>query len=105
MSQTLPEIDTSKAISIKESVFDYVPDKNGYFKFYVNYYAKEIYVLFFSNDNNLLKTLIGNNAETLSKKVLELKLTNNLTHINYIGRELAKAEYCLFLGKPYIQDE
>jgi dihydropteroate synthase-like protein len=104
-SQILPEIDTSNAIAIKESVFDYVPDKNGYFKFYVNYYAKEIYVLFFSNDNNLLKTLIGNNAETLSKKVLELKLTNNLTHINYIGRELAKAEYCLFLGKPYIQDE
>ena len=104
-SQKFPEIDTLNAIAIKESIFDYVPDKNGYFKFYVNYYAKEIYVLFFSNDNNLLKTLIGNNAETLSKKVLELKLTNNLTHINYIGRELAKAEYCLFLGKPYIQDE
>ncbi len=104
-SQILPEIDTSNAIAIKESVFDYVPDKNGYFKFYVNYYAKEIYVLFFSNDNNLLKTLIGNNAETLSKKVLELELTNNLTHINYIGRELAKAEFCLFLEKPYIQDE
>lgn len=103
--QIFPEIDISKAIAIKETVFDYVPDKNGYFKFYVNYYTKEIYVLFFSNDNNLLKTLIGNNAETLSKKVLELKLTNNLTHINYIGRELAKAEFCLFLGKPYIQDE
>ena len=104
-NQTPSEINTCNAITIKESIFDYVPDKNGYFKFYVNYYAKEIYVLFFSNDNNLLKTLIGNNAETLSKKVLELKLTNNLTHINYIGRELAKAEFCLFLGKPYIQDE
>jgi len=104
-SQTIPQIDTSNAMSIKKSVLGYVPDKNGYFKFYVNYYRKEIYVLFFSHDNNLLKTLIGNNAETLSKKVLELKLTNNLTHINYIGRELAKAEFCLFLGKPYIQDE
>jgi len=104
-SQTLPKIDISDAITIKEPVLTYIPDKNGYFKFYVNYYTKEIHVLFFSNDNNLLKTLIGNNAETLSKKVLELKLTNNLTHINYIGRELAKAEFCLFLGKPYIQDE
>jgi len=104
-NQGLPEIDTLNAIIIKGSVLDYVPDKNGYFKFYVNYYTKEIYVLFFSNDNNLLKTLIGNNAETLSKKVLELKLTNNLTHINYIGRELAKAELCLILGKPFIQDE
>lgn len=104
-SQILPEIDTSKAITIKESVFDYVPDKNGYFKFYVNYYTKEIYVLFFSNDNDLLKTLIGNNAETLSKKVLELKLTTNLQHINYVGRTLARAELCLNLGKPFIQDE
>ncbi len=104
-SQTLPEIDKSNAITIKESVLDYVPDKNGYFKFYVNYYTKEIYVLFFSNDNNLLKTLIGNNAETLSKKVLELNLTTNLQHINYVGRTLAKAELCLNLGKPFIQDE
>ena len=104
-SQTLPEIDTSKAITVKESVLDYVPDKDGYFKFYVNYYTKEIYVLFFSNDNNLLKTLIGNNAETLSKKVLELNLTTNMQHINYVGRTLAKAELCLILGKPFIQDE
>ena len=104
-SQTIPEIDTSNAITVKESVRDYVPDKNGYFKFYVNYYTKEIYVLFFSNDNNLLKTLIGNNAETLSKKVLELNLTTNMQHINYVGRTLAKAELCLILGKPFIQDE
>jgi len=103
--QTFPEIDISDAITIKKSVLDYVPDKNGYFKFYVNYYTEEIYVLFFSNDNNLLKTLIGNNAETLSKKVLELNLTTNLQHINYVGRTLAKAELCLNLGKPFIQDE
>jgi len=104
-SQTLPEIDLSNATTIKEPVRDYVPDKNGYFKFYVNYYTKEIYVLFFSNDNTLLKTLIGNNAETLSKKVLELNLTANLQHVNYVGRTLAKAELCLNLGKPFIQDE
>jgi dihydropteroate synthase-like protein len=104
-SQSLPEFDTSDITDVKEYALGYVPDKKGYFKFYVNHYTKEIYVLFFSNDDILLKTLIGNNAETLSKKVLELKLTNDLTHTNYIGRELAKAEFCLFLGKPYIQDE
>ena len=104
-SQTLPEFGTSDVTNVKEYALGYVPDKKGYFKFYVNHYTKEIYVLFFSNDDILLKTLIGNNAEALSKKVLELKITNNLTHINYIGRELAKAELCLFLGKPYIQDE
>jgi len=103
--QALPEFDTSNAINVKEYSLGYVPDNNGYFKFYVNHYTKEIYVLFFSNDDTLLKTLIGNNAEALSKKVLELNLTTNLQHINYVGRELVKAEFCLNFGKPFIQDE
>ena len=104
-SQALPEFDTSEAMNVKEYAHGYVPDKNGYFKFYVNHYTKEIYLLFFSNDDTLLKTLVGNNAEALSKKVLDLNLTKNLQHINYIGRELAKAEICLNFGKPFIQDE
>ena len=104
-SQALPEFDTSDVTNVKEYALGYVPDEKGYFKFYVNHYTKEIYVLFFSNDDILLKTLIGNNAEALSKKVLELHLTTNLLHINYVGRELAKAELCLNFGKPFIQDD
>ncbi|KKL64130.1 hypothetical protein LCGC14_2168150, partial [marine sediment metagenome] len=64
----------------------------------------KINVLHFSNDHILLNTLIGTSAEAISKKMIELKLTTNLNHINYIGRELAKAQFCLFSGKPYIQD-
>jgi len=104
-SQALPEIGTSDVINVKEYALGYIADKNGYFKFYVNHYTKEIYVLFFSNDDFLLKTLVGTNAEALSKKVLELNLTTNLQHISYVGRELAKAEVCLNFGKPFIQDE
>ena len=104
-SQALPEFDTSDAINVKEYAPDYIPDKKGYFKLYVNHYTKEIYMLFYSYDDILLTTLIGNNAEALSKKVLELNLTTNLDHISYLGRELAKAELYLKLGKPFIQDE
>ncbi|NHJ20638.1 MAG: dihydropteroate synthase-like protein [Candidatus Lokiarchaeota archaeon] len=104
-SQIIPILDTSEAITVKDYDPEYSPDKNGYFKLYVNHYSKEIYILFFSNNDILLKTLIGSNAEALSKKVLELKLTTNLQHINYLGRELKKAEFCLFSGKPYIQDK
>jgi dihydropteroate synthase-like protein len=104
-NQIIPEIGNSDVDNVKVYALGYTPDKNGYFKFYVNHYTKEIYVLFFSNDDILLKTLIGNNAEALSKKVIELNLTTNLQHINYIGRELAKAEMCLIFGKPYIQDD
>jgi len=104
-NQALPEFDTSDVTNVKEYTLGYEPDEKGYFKFYVNHYTKEIYVLFFSNANIPLKTLIGNNAEALSKKVLELNLTTNLQHINYVGRELAKAEFCLNFGKPFIQDD
>ncbi len=103
-SQKIPDIDKTKAIFVKKYDLDYTPDKKGYFKFYVNHYAKEIYAIFFSNDNVLLKTLIGISAEALGKKILELNLTNSLAHINYIGRELSRAEFCLTFGKPFIQD-
>jgi dihydropteroate synthase-like protein len=104
-SQTIPELDTSNVINVEEYTLRYIVDKNGYFKFYVNHYTKEIYVLFFSNGDIILKTLVGNNAEALSKKIIELNLTNNLFHINYIGRELSRAELCLQSGKPFIQDD
>jgi len=99
------KIDANKAVQVADLNPKYILDENGYFKIQVNYYIGQIYVLFFSNQNILLKTLIGSNAEALSKKILELNLTNNLSHINYIGRELSKAEFCLNSGKPYIQDD
>ena len=103
-SQKIPDIDKIKAVFVKKYDLGYTPDKKGYFKFYVNHYAKEIYAVFFSNDNVLLRTLIGSSAEALGKKILELNLTNSLAHSNYIGRELSRAELCLTFGKPFIQD-
>jgi dihydropteroate synthase len=83
---------------------DYIPDENCYFKLYVDHYSKQIYVMQYSVDDKLINILIGNNAESLSKKIIFLELTTNLEHLNYIGRELSKAEYCLKMGKPYVQD-
>ena len=105
VNQDLPNLDKINAILIDKLNADYVPDQKGYFKIYVNHYNKNIYSLFFSNEHNILKTLIGTSAEALSKKIIELELTANLHHISYIGRELKKAEICLHTGKPYIQDE
>ncbi|MBD3256514.1 MAG: dihydropteroate synthase-like protein [Candidatus Lokiarchaeota archaeon] len=103
--QECPKIDKKEAVHISEYNPEYEPDKNGYFKLYVDHYAKEIIAMFYSNKDILRKTLIGNNAEAISKRILNLNLTNNAYHINYLGRELSKAEYCLKTGKPYIQDE
>jgi len=104
-SQKIPKIDQEEAIIVKELNLDYSPDKNGYFRIYINHYAKKIYVLFYSNEHKLDQIFIGDDAESLSKKIIQFKLTENLYHINYLGRELNKAENCLFMGKSYIQDE
>ena len=104
-SQDLPYIDETKAIIVNKIIPDYIPDLKGYFKIYVNLYANKIYLLFFSNAHKLVETLIGTSAEVLSKKIIELDLTTNLQHIVYLGRELKKAEICMVLGKPYIQDD
>jgi dihydropteroate synthase-like protein len=103
-TQKAPKIDENNAILVNQLNPQYILDESGYFKIYVNLYAGRIYVLHFSNDHKLLNTLIGMNAEALSKKIIEMDLTINLQHINYIGRELSKAEFSLFSGKPYIQD-
>ncbi|MFX1587571.1 MAG: dihydropteroate synthase-like protein [Promethearchaeota archaeon] len=104
-SQKMPKINQEEAILVKELNLDYNPDKNGYFRIYINHYAKKIYVLFYSNEHKLDQIFIGDDAESLSKKIIQVKLTKNLYHINYLGRELNKAENCLIMGKSYIQDE
>ncbi len=104
VSQKMPKINENDAIIVDQLDPEYIPDEIGYFKIYVNHYAEKIYVLHLSNDHKLLNTLIGTNAEALSKKIIELKLTKNFQHINYLGRELSKAEFSLFSSKSYIQD-
>ncbi len=105
ISQDKPQINVSQAVYVDDTNSDYKPDDKGYFRFYIDYYSKEILVLFYSNTNELLNTIVGKNAESLSKKIMQLHLTENISHLNYLGRELSKAEFCLHTGKPYIQDE
>jgi dihydropteroate synthase-like protein len=105
VNQKLPTIAEENAIIMNKLIPEYVPDTKGYFRIYINHYAKRIYVLFYSNDEKLIKTFIGVNSEALSKKIIQFDLTDDVYHLNYLGRELKKAEICLNLGKPYIQDE
>ncbi|MFX1344693.1 MAG: dihydropteroate synthase-like protein [Promethearchaeota archaeon] len=104
-SQKMPKIDISKSILIDQSLNDYSPDEKGYFRIYTNDYTKKIYLLFYSNEDELLETIVGDNAEDISKTVINRDLTSDAYHLTYLGREIKKAEICLSLGKPYIQDE
>jgi dihydropteroate synthase-like protein len=104
-SQEIPDLPIENIVDVKGPNTHYRADEAGYFKIYVDHYKKRIFVLFYSNKNQFLNGFSGQKAEFLSKKIIELKLTTNLTHINYLGRELKKAEMCLKFAKPYIQDE
>jgi len=103
-SEEVPDINRETAVHVSKLDESYIPDPKGYFKFHVNHYNKEIYVLFFSNNNELKMTLIGNNAEALCKRILQENLINDPHHVSYVSRELSKAETCLKLGKPYLQE-
>ncbi|MFX0066792.1 MAG: DUF4346 domain-containing protein, partial [Candidatus Hermodarchaeota archaeon] len=104
-NQKIPKISEKGAVFVNTLISDYEPDEKGYFRIFNNHYLRKIYVLFYSNDDKLLKTFIGDNAEALSKKIIQSNITKNIFHLNYLGRELYKAEISLDLGKPYIQDE
>lgn len=104
-SQKVPIIEKKNAIILEGINQEYSPDENGYFRIYVNHYSKKIYLLFYTNEDKLLYTFIGEDAESISKKAIEYNLTNNFYHINYLGRELIKAQLCLDSGKAYIQDD
>ncbi len=103
--QKIPQIKDNNAILVEKLTQDYVPDDKGYFRIYVNKFTRKIFVLFYSNKEKLLYTFMGENAEALSKEVIKQNLTRDIYHLNYLGRELKKAEISLLLGKPYIQDE
>ena len=103
--QKIPQIKDDNAILVEKLTQDYVPDDKGYFRIYVNKFTRKIFALFYSNKEKLLFTFMGENAEALSKEVIKQNLTRDIYHLNYLGRELKKAEISLLLGKPYIQDE
>ncbi|MEJ2249721.1 MAG: dihydropteroate synthase-like protein [Candidatus Lokiarchaeota archaeon] len=103
-SQKIPEYPEKEVDDIIEPRTRYKADPAGYFKIFVNHYKKRIFLLFYNNQDKLLQSFSGKDAEILSKKIIELNLTQDPFHIIYLGRELKKAEICLEFGKPYIQD-
>jgi len=104
-TQKIPQIKEAEAVFVNKLMKDYIPDEKGYFRIYSDQFLSKIYVLFYTNKDILLYTFIGDNAEAISKEIINHNLTGDISHLNYIGRELKKAEIFLILGKPYIQDE
>jgi dihydropteroate synthase len=47
----------------------------------------------------------GKDATSVYGTLIEMGLVTRLDHAAYLGRELAKAEIALKLGRSYIQDQ
>ncbi|MFW9894956.1 MAG: dihydropteroate synthase-like protein [Candidatus Thorarchaeota archaeon] len=105
INQKMPYVNENDATFVDTLNQDYIPDDKGYFRIYGNQITGKIYVLFYAVKDKLLHTFIGDNAEAISKEIIKQNLTKDIYHLNYLGRELKKAEMSLILGKPYIQDE
>ncbi len=85
---------------------DYEMDPKGSFTIWINYQNQKIYVSHLgisSKKPDLL--LISSEARMLFEEITKRGLLSKIDHAFYLGRELERAEVCLYLGKTYIQNE
>ncbi|MBN2517553.1 MAG: dihydropteroate synthase-like protein [Candidatus Altiarchaeota archaeon] len=93
----------ARAESVRPSSEEFKIDPKGCFHIFVDFKKKRIIAALFRRGYETI--LEGANAEDISKEIIKRGLVSDLSHANYLGRELAKAEICLKLGKTYRQDE
>ncbi len=58
----------------------------------------------YNYDNVLLRIVKGASAKAICRTVIDEGWVSELSHAAYLGRELARAEFCLSHGVEYIQD-
>ncbi|MEA2070102.1 MAG: DUF4346 domain-containing protein, partial [Asgard group archaeon] len=81
-------------------------DPKGSFMIWLNYFEKLIHLVHLtSEDNKPDLYLTASHAKPLFEEILSRNLLSRLDHAYYLGRELERAEICLYLGKTYVQDE
>ncbi len=81
-----------------------VSDPAGYFVVYVDRPRQLLFLEHYRNDGALDTVIEGGTAPELYCPAVEKGLVSRLDHAAYLGRELARAEQALRLGKPFIQD-
>ncbi|NPE07474.1 MAG: dihydropteroate synthase-like protein [Asgard group archaeon] len=85
---------------------DYEPDPKGSFTIWIDYHKQKIYTAHLkvgTNKPDLL--LISSKARLIYEEIIKRNLITKIDHAFYMGRELERAEVCLYLGKTYIQNK
>jgi dihydropteroate synthase-like protein len=93
-------------VSANPSPEKFVNDPCGIFRVNVDHKSGVIILLHFGSveDEQPLHVLKGRTAESILCEVVRLSWVSLLEHSGYLGRELAKAEVALHLGRGYVQD-
>jgi tetrahydromethanopterin S-methyltransferase subunit A len=94
---------------IGEAVPGYLPtrmvsDPAGYFVIYVDRQRSLLSLEYYRNDGRLDTVIEGGAAAELYTPAIDRGLLSRLDHAAYLGRELARAEYSLHSGEPFVQD-
>ena len=81
-----------------------VSDPAGYFIVYVDRPKRKLSLEHYQNTGVLDVIVEGTSATEIYIPVIERQLISRLDHAAYLGRELARAEFSLGTGEPYVQD-
>ncbi|MGB8644977.1 MAG: DUF4346 domain-containing protein [Anaerolineae bacterium] len=79
-------------------------DKAGYFVILPLVDKGVINIEHYAYDDRLIRTVEGETARAVYRKLIEEGWVTELSHAAYLGRELAKAELSLHHGFKYVQD-
>jgi len=96
-----PEFDIARGMLIDARSFDqakWIPDPHGNFVIGI----KDGYILAVHDSDQTIK---GESAKEVLDALLDLELVSSLSHAGYLGRELARAEIALKIGRSYAQDD
>lgn len=101
-------VEVIKLAPEKEGLYslEFDKDPKGSFTIWIDYHKQKIFVTHLDYKNNQPDLLfVSSSAREILEEITKRKLISKLDHAFYMGRELERAEICLFLGKTYIQNE
>ena len=95
-----------EVVTANAALEQFVADPCGVFHVVVDHQSGVLVVLHYASvdGGKPLHVLRGRCADAVLGEVLRLGLVSQLEHSAYLGRELAKAEVALRLGRSYVQD-
>lgn len=80
-------------------------DRSGYFVIVPKAESKVILVEHYSNRNQLLRVIKGQDARSIYWTVIENGWLSEMSHAAYLGKELTRAELSMKFGFKYVQDK